>query len=85
MNQLLLLGQNEADLFIAGALGFALLVGVVVIIALIGIIPGRIAKKRGHPSADAIRLCGFLGVFTFGILWLIALIWAHSNQVKASR
>ena len=41
--------------------------------------PGRIAQARDHPQRDAIRVAGWLGVLTFGILWPLAFIWAHTN------
>jgi hypothetical protein len=55
-----------------------LLVAVIVIGALlIGALPGRIARRRGHPQADAISVCGWLGLLTLGLLWPVAMIWAH--------
>ena len=39
-------------------------------------LPGEIAAQRGHPHADAVRIAGVIGIFT-GILWVLALIWAH--------
>ena len=54
-------------------LGFALLLcGVIVAIAML---PGRIAKGRQHPQAEAIAICGWVGLPT-GILWAAALVWA---------
>ena len=41
--------------------------------------PGQIAEKREHPQADAIRVAGWLGILTFGILWPLAFIWAHTR------
>lgn len=52
---------------------FALLIlGLIVFMA---ILPGRIAKARSHPQAEAIAVCGWVGLPT-GILWAIALVWA---------
>lgn len=42
----------------------------------LGSLPGTIARSRGHPQADAINICGWMGVITI-VLWPIALIWAH--------
>lgn len=47
----------------------------VVIAAMLGALPGKIARKRGHPQADAINVCGWLGLVTLGLLWPLALIW----------
>ncbi len=38
-------------------------------------LPGKIAKDRGHPQADAINICGWLGLPS-GIVWLVALVWS---------
>ena len=51
----------------------------VVIWVVLGIMPGRIAKQRNHPHADAISVCGWWGVLTMGLLLPIAYIWAYSN------
>ncbi len=42
----------------------------------LGGLPGSIAKSRGHPQADAINICGWMGIITI-VLWPIAMVWAH--------
>lgn len=49
------------------------------LIWLLGGMPGRIAKQRGHHNAAAIRILGWCGVFTLGLLWAIALVWAYTT------
>jgi hypothetical protein len=62
---------------------FAVLVLVaVIIIVLLGQLPGRIAQKRGHPQAAAINVAGWLGLATGGVLWLGAMIWAFLRPVS---
>ena len=39
-------------------------------------LPGRIARKRGHPHPDAVNILGIVGLLVGGILWPIALTWA---------
>lgn len=56
-----------------------LVVGAIVIAAALGSLPGKIARKRGHPQVDAISVCGWLGLVTLGILWSVALIWAYTR------
>ena len=57
----------------------AVLVGTIVCGALaLAILPGRIARERGHPSADAISVCGWCGLLSFGILLPLAWIWAFT-------
>lgn len=46
---------------------------------LLGILPGKIARQRNHPQADAIGVCGWIGAITMGIFSPIAFIWAYSN------
>ena len=56
-----------------------LVVATLAIVVLLGIMPGRIAKQRNHPQADAIRVCGWWGVITMGLLLPLAYIWAYTN------
>ena len=66
---------------------FALFVLITLALAALGIayflgsLPGKIAVKRGHPQADAIRACGWLGLVTLGILWPVAFIWAYMKPL----
>jgi uncharacterized membrane protein YjgN (DUF898 family) len=64
---------------------FALIVLVVLVAAglaiwaILGAYPGKIARERNHPQADAIAMCGWWGVITLGLLTPLAFIWAYSN------
>ena len=64
---------------------FALIVLVVLILcglggwALLGLYPGKIARERNHPQADAINACGWWGALTMGLLTPLAFIWAYTN------
>jgi hypothetical protein len=66
---------------------FALVIQIVILLCIIGvwvaiaIMPGRIAKSRGHPQAEAINVCGWFGALTMGILAPVAFIWAFSKPV----
>ena len=42
-------------------------------------LPGQIARKRGHPQAEAIGIAGWLGLLAAGIFWPLALIWAFTK------
>jgi hypothetical protein len=56
---------------------------VLLILAVIGLgllvylagLPGRIAAGRGHPQAEAVNICGWIGLPTGGF-WVAALVWA---------
>jgi hypothetical protein len=50
----------------------------------LGALPGQIAKKRGHPQADAINVAGWVGLLTLGLLWPLALIWAFTRPRATS-
>lgn len=54
----------------------ALIAAAVFLVIDLARLPGEIAARRGHPHADAVRIAGLIGIFT-GILWVLALIWAH--------
>ena len=68
-----------------GALGiFALIVLSTLVATVLGaviwlaMLPGKIAVKREHPQADAIRIAGWLGILT-GVVWILAMIWAYTR------
>jgi hypothetical protein len=42
----------------------------------LGSLPGSIARSRGHPQAEAINICGWMGIITI-VLWPIAMVWAY--------
>jgi len=64
---------------------FALFVLVVVVVTavaialVLGALPGKIASARGHRQTDAIRVCGWIGLLTLGLLWPLALVWAYTD------
>lgn len=65
---------------------FAWIVLVVLILTVIvgfvtlAMLPGKIAKQREHPQADAINVAGWVGAITFGVFWPLALIWAFTKS-----
>jgi len=63
---------------IAALIVLIFVAGVVVyLLYFLGGLPGRIASQRGHSQADAVRIMGWLGLLTGGVLWAVALIWAY--------
>lgn len=58
-----------------------LAVNVYFIIWLAGL-PGRLARERQHPQADAISVLGWLSLLTFFATWPIALVWAYVRRVQ---
>lgn len=63
------------DIFAFVVFGILFLAIVVAIVAL-GSLPGNIARRRGHPQADAITAAGWIGIASMGIVWPIAFVWA---------
>ena len=64
---------------------FALVVLLVLVLAgiagwvILALLPGRIARARKHPQADAINVCGWWGALTMGLLMPVAFIWAYTK------
>lgn len=42
-------------------------------------LPGAIARKRGHPQAEAISVAGWLGALALMVFWPLALVWAFTR------
>lgn len=67
---------------------FAIIVLLILLIAILGIwivlamLPGKIAKDRNHPQAEAINVGGWLGALLGGVLWPIFLIWAFTKPLR---
>ena len=60
---------------------FAFFVGLVVMLALAWI-PGSIARKRHYPKAEAINVCGWLGLLLFPRLGRRDRLGAYRRQPK---
>jgi uncharacterized BrkB/YihY/UPF0761 family membrane protein len=57
-----------------------LLILVAIIVAVfvaIGMLPGHIARKRGHPWAEAVAVGGWATLIFGFVLWPLVLIWAY--------
>ena len=63
------------DIFAFVVFGILFLAIVVAIVGL-GSLPGNIARRRGHPQADAITAASWIGIASLGIFWPIAFVWA---------
>jgi hypothetical protein len=46
--------------------------------------PGKKARARGHPQADAISVLSWVGLLFGGVPWLIALVWAYTRPSGAA-
>ena len=50
---------------------------------MLGSLPGEIARARKHPQAEAISICGWMGIITL-LLWPIAMVWAYINPPRSA-
>ena len=53
-----------------------LLAVIVLVVWLMGSLPGHVARRRGHPWADAVSVAGWITLIFGFALWPVALIWA---------
>jgi uncharacterized BrkB/YihY/UPF0761 family membrane protein len=54
-----------------------LIATILAVFYLMGSLPGHIARSRGHPWADAVRVAGWITLIFGFALWPLALIWAY--------
>jgi CBS domain containing-hemolysin-like protein len=61
-----------------------LIVAPIVVIGLflmVHVLPEKIAEKRNHPQAHAIKVLCILSLFFGGLLWPLAWLWAYTKPV----
>ena len=68
------------DYFTFFIMGVILLL-VLYLLFFFGDLPGKIARERGHPQADAINVCSWIGLAAGGVGWVVALVWAYTKPV----
>ncbi|KGJ94122.1 DUF3302 domain-containing protein [Colwellia psychrerythraea] len=67
---------------------FALIVILIIVslaiwlIITIASIPTELARNNNHPQVEAITTLAWLGVLSFGLLWIAALVWAQIKSQK---
>jgi uncharacterized BrkB/YihY/UPF0761 family membrane protein len=64
------------DIFAALVLLVAIASGIAILLIL-GIAPGYVAQRRGHPWAQAVSVAGWVTLIFGFVLWPIAFIWAY--------
>lgn len=62
-----------------------LLAVIVFVVWLMGSLPGHVARRRGHPSADAVRIAGWVTLIFGFALWPLAMIWAYVDVPSPHR
>ena len=68
--------------------GFVILVILAMVVAVIYIelasMPGKTARERGHPQADAINMLGWIGLLLGVGPWLVAMVWSRTQPLQIS-
>lgn len=54
-----------------------LIATLVAVFVALGVLPGRIARRRGHPWADAVAIGGWATLICGFVFWPLVLIWAY--------
>ncbi|WEK51649.1 MAG: DUF3302 domain-containing protein [Candidatus Kaistia colombiensis] len=49
----------------------------VAVIVTLGVMPGRIARRRGHPWAQAVAVGSWASLVFGFVFWPLVLIWAY--------
>jgi len=63
--------------FFAWVVLLVLVATVVAIFVTLGVMPGRIARKRGHPWAEAVTVGSWAALIFGFVFWPLVLIWAY--------
>ncbi len=50
---------------------------IVLVIWLMGSMPGHVARRRQHPWAEAVSVAGWVTLIFGFVLWPLAMIWAY--------
>jgi len=58
-----------------------MIVTVLVIVAVLGMIPGKVALKREHPQAEAINVASWLALIFGFAAWPFVLVWAYMRPL----
>jgi hypothetical protein len=54
-----------------------LFLSTVLVIVVMAMLPGMIAKRRNHPYAQAVTVAGWVTLFFGFVLWPVAVVWAY--------
>ncbi|MEP0710510.1 DUF3302 domain-containing protein [Algoriphagus sp.] len=56
-------------------------IGIIIVFLMVHVLPEKIAEKRNHPQAEAIKTLCILSLFFGGLLWPLAWLWTYSKPV----
>ena len=54
---------------------------VAVVFAVLGMLPGKIARQRQHPQFEAIGIASWLALVFGFALWPVVLVWAYIRPI----
>lgn len=54
---------------------------VLIVFAALGGLPGKVARQRGHPQAEAIIVAGWLALIFGFVMWPVVLVWSYLKPV----
>ena len=67
--------------YVAFGAMFVVFVAMIWLVIFLGDLPANIAKQRKHSQVAAIRALSWFGLlFTGGILWILAVVWAYFDS-----
>ncbi len=75
--------MSAIDLF-SWAILIVLVIGIAAFFVFMAILPGRIARARNHPWAEAVNVAGWVTLICCFVLWPVALIWAYVDAPARS-
>jgi hypothetical protein len=57
----------------------------IAVFCLMGSLPGHVARRRGHPQAQAVTVAGWVTLICGFALWPVAMIWAYVDVPSTSK
>ena len=72
--------MSGIDIF-AWVVLLVIIASVVVVFVVLGMLPLKVARKRGHPQADAINVASWLALIFGFAAWPFVMVWAYLRPV----
>ena len=60
---------------------FVMIASFVVVFVVLGVLPGKTARKRGHPQAEAINIASWLALIFGFAAWPVVMVWSYLRPV----
>ena len=72
--------MNGIDIF-AWVVLLVMIASFVVVFVVLGMLPGKIARQRQHPQAQAIQVASWLALIFGFAAWPFVMVWAYLRTV----